>query len=248
MIGKQLIVAGEIVRAKFDMERIKATVKTAAELDHAKLTYKANITHCHCLRAEAYFAIIEEGPDGYVFGASVYFHPNFRVDGWDDFKALHYSMRLDYLRGMPDQSFPEFPMKPSFWEGSTYGSEVFSWPPRLFWPWMEEVKKGKVFELDPALPDDFVGSKSDPVLPPVRFAVVWKRSPQAAADDGRPSASNDVAGPSSGPRFDSVYGNQHPPPDDDVENGLLPEKECSSDDFGDGGIPDEVLAAMVLDD
>ena len=102
MIGKQLIVAGEIVRAKFDMERIKVMVKTAEDLDNAKLTFRANITHCHCLNVEAYFAIIEERQDDYVFEASVYFHPNFHVDGWEDFKVLHKVVRSDFLNGKFD--------------------------------------------------------------------------------------------------------------------------------------------------
>jgi hypothetical protein len=294
LIGAKVIEAGELIRAKFDMQRIKTKVKTEADVDRAKITFVTNISHCHCLNPEAYISFIQKVQDQYLFDGSVYFHPNFRVDGWEDFRAMHEAVREEFgeaqrkfqrlvdmrkekakkgkkketkeerekwlnERKKFDQSFPGFPDAPVFWEHTEYGSDEFSWPPRLFFPWMEDAKKGKDLCLDPALPKGFSGKRSDPVPAPTRFAPSAEPEDHSSSPDSSQhdnpdpvlsiaSMSLNAAGPSRGPLFEATFGHdgaQCQLPDDDVGRKLISDK--SSDEYDNFGLDDDVLAGVELD-
>jgi hypothetical protein len=160
--------------------------------------------------------------------------------------------------------FHTLPDEPAFWDKDTVGTQVFLWPPKVFLPWVQVVRSGAVLKLDSALPPDFVPKHpSDPLpspCPGVSFTSLL----------GRRRTLNAVAGSSSGPRYnDGLAPLSHrtpspsPPADqamhspdhpsgsqEQIQADLVPTQPTGlslvEDDYGDGGIPDEYLANLML--
>ena len=217
MTGYRKVEGGDLIRIKFDLQTIKADVKRPEDVDGAKRSFVPNITHCECWKPEAYFSIIVRNEGSQSFNSTVYFHPNFDVEGWERLRALHSAAKAeweeekathlkkvmmkkskkerkkDQVKEEADmkkynRTFPGFPDKPKFWTLDVVGSSVFLWPPKCIAAWAEDVKNGKSLCLAPARPTSH--------LPPSSSTF----------------PTNAVAGPSSGPKFNSMSKQLTPPP------------------------------------
>ena len=169
--------SGELLIAKFDLQRLPGKVTVLEDVDNMKLSYVPQVIHASCLGYQGFYALIDLSvDDGWVFHPSVFFHPNVRIDGWDDLIDMHSMERevfykeklkyevkmvamkhieyeetrkdkLDHMRF--EGGFPGFPALPRFWVEATVGSSVSLWPPRLFRKWADAVARGEVLKLAP---------------------------------------------------------------------------------------------------
>jgi hypothetical protein len=268
-----MIESGELMLVKFDLQRIKKEVKCATDLDNAHVTFIPNLFHCRCLSYETYFNLVMREGASYLFQQSVYFHPNFGVDGWESLRGWYgaakakwegektlYAKKQELKKKKKNEKkrdvekekkdkvkfnriFPGFPLQPKFWDLNEEGSSVFLWPPRLFKPWVDDVKNGKVLTLAPAAPNP--SSTDHPDTPNSRAYLNF--------------STNAVAGSSSGPGYNAGFGpgdilrdaNTDPGPSSGLSD-IEFDRQMKMDDilrdtsYSNGGISDSDIAAMAI--
>ena len=155
----------------FDVRRLTGTVLKAEDVDKNRVKFYAEHHHLKCTSPAALLNMISLGPTDTSFHFSVYFHPNVRTDGWEEFKLIHANARQAYnnpLEASDSQAkekkmgkqkkrkhfarrpFPDFPPEPKFWDEPVKGSQIFLWPPQFFDDWVQSVAKGNFLSLDPA--------------------------------------------------------------------------------------------------
>ena len=238
LTGAGNIEGGDLLRVKFDLQKIKNHVTCAEDIDNAKLTFAPNISHCRCLNSEAWFSLIERDEGCFVFHSSVYFHPNIRIDGWENLKEMHgavkgkweedkmmHQRKMEMRRAKKErkkekekneadtkhfsQAFPDFPEKPKFWNYDTVGSSIYLWPPGCIGAWANDVKKGKSLCLAPSLfPPQPSTLQTNAVAGPSGAQFESLIDPPT-----RPMSlqTNAIAGPS-GAQFESLVNPPTPPP------------------------------------
>lgn len=172
--GKNPVTGGQLIRVKFVLQRIVGEVKVEEDIDKLSLSYLPYLYHSSCLGFEFFSAMIVKDKDAFIFHPSVYFHPNVRVDGFEEFRELYETVKglwetekeaydrktrkgkgkekegEDKEKIMFGKDFPGFPDNPSFWVEGEVGSSICLWPPLLFHAWARDVKNGKHLFLHPA--------------------------------------------------------------------------------------------------
>jgi hypothetical protein len=124
--------------------RIKGVFSDIKDLDTLTLSYSTTISHLTCLSISALQRIIDSTEQRTTFDSSIYFHPNVRTDGWDEFTNWYRQIQLT------EPALPAFPHHPTFWVHGTSGSAIELWPPSIFNPWIDFISKGGVISLDTA--------------------------------------------------------------------------------------------------
>lgn len=260
MIGEIDFQDQDLCHVKFDLQRIKVRFSTVEELDLIPLKYIPSTSHVYCMTPGSLVKLIVRTAKTFSFDPTVYFHPNFRVDGFQEFRELHERVRGEWVieqerfkedvaagkrglgkKGKKDkvrfaQSFPSFPREGRFWVSKVTGHSVFLWPPRLFLEWVRDVNQGIDVSFDP--------------IPEPSY-------PHSAQQSSSDPSSNNVAGPSNShsareppSRFETSP-LRSPPPSPPLSytgsaSRVADTLTMNDDEYDDGGISDSEIMKMTF--
>jgi hypothetical protein len=147
LIGKEGFANDDLVLANFSLLRIvNGDLENLAKLDTLKLPYRADVRHLSCLPPTVLSGIVKDAGKDTIFNNSVYFHPNFRADGWEQLMYWHRKIRQSHPGVLP------LPAQPKFWQHGIRGSAISLWPPQFFDTWISSISQGIPLTWDSAEP------------------------------------------------------------------------------------------------
>jgi hypothetical protein len=267
-IGGRQFEDGDALLVKFTLQSISGRIQFIGDIDRLQVTYLPFVNHISCISPNTYPSIIVKAKEGFIFHSSVYFHRNFRTDGWEELIGIHRSARglweiwregykrdgkirgrtglreaTEKDKALFSQDFPDFPPEPQFWMDKETGSKTGLWPPRLFQEWVKDRNRGEVPFLD---------------LPPATLTTLPHMPPIAGPSCPRgPSSAHNPPSPSTLSNHSSCLSSVPPSPQlsitDDPSSSTnpipYPEPPAEGDgsDYGFADMSDSVLEAMIVD-